>query len=217
MSSVRASGDRAYTRNEEVANTVSAATGLLVSLGVSPFLMLTALRSTQPRAVASAAIFLASVLALYLTSTLYHALAPGRAKRVVRLLDHSAIFVLIAGTYTPFALGPLAASGGRTLMIAVWTMAALGIVFKLAGGIQYRRLSNLIYLCMGWLGILWIRPFIENATWQGFLWILAGGVAYTAGILFYAAKDKTYTHSVWHLFVFAGSSCHTIAVWRYAI
>ena len=136
MSSFRASGERAYTRNEEVANTVSAATGLLVSLGVSPFLMLTALRSTQPRAVASAAIFLASVLALYLTSTLYHALAPGRAKRVVRLLDHSAIFVLIAGTYTPFALGPLAASGVRTLMIAVWTMAALGIVFKLAGGIQ---------------------------------------------------------------------------------
>ena len=210
MSSFRASGERAYTRNEEVANTVSAATGLLVSLGVSPFLMLTALRSTQPRAVASAAIFLASVLALYLTSTLYHALAPGRAKRVVRLLDHSAIFVLIAGTYTPFALGPLAASGGRTLMITVWTMAALGIAFKLAGGIQYRRLSNIIYLCM-------IRPFIENATWQGFLWILAGGVAYTAGILFYAAKNKPYTHSVWHLFVFAGSACHTIAVWRYAI
>jgi hemolysin III len=217
MSSFRASAECAYTRSEEVANTVSAATGLLVSLGVSPFLMLTALRSTQPRAVASAAIFLASVLALYMTSTLYHALAPGRAKRVVRLLDHSAIFVLIAGTYTPFALGPLAASGGRTLMIAVWTMAVLGIAFKLAGGIHYRRLSNLIYLCMGWLGILWIRPFIENATWQGFLWILAGGIAYTAGILFYAAKNRPYMHSAWHLFVFAGSSCHTIAVWRYAI
>jgi hypothetical protein len=143
MSSFRASGERAYTRNEEVANTVSAATGLLVSLGVSPFLMLTALRSTQPRAVASAAVFLASVLALYLTSTLYHALAPGRAKRVVRLLDHSAIFVLIAGTYTPFALGPLAASGGRTLMIAVWTMAALGIVFKSRAAFS-RRLSILL-------------------------------------------------------------------------
>ena len=206
-----------YTRGEEVANTVSAAVGLVLSLGVSPFLMLAALRSAQPWAAVSAAIFLASVLVLYLTSTIYHALAPGRAKRIVRILDHSAIFVLIAGTYTPFALGPLAADGGLALVIIEWTMAVLGITFKLAGGIRYKRLSNLIYLCMGWLGILWIRPFIENATWQGFLWVLAGGLAYTVGVAFYAAKNKTYMHFIWHLFVFAGSFCHTVAVWRYAI
>ena len=206
-----------YTRGEEVANTVSAAVGLVLSLGVSPFLMLAALRSAQPWASVSAAIFLASVLVLYLTSTIYHALAPGRAKRIVRILDHSAIFVLIAGTYTPFALGPLAADGGLALVIIEWTMAVLGITFKLAGGIRYKRLSNLIYLCMGWLGILWIRPFIENATWQGFLWVLAGGLAYTVGVAFYAAKNKTYMHFIWHLFVFAGSFCHTVAVWRYAI
>ncbi len=206
-----------YTRSEEVANTVSAGAGLVVFLGVSPFLMLAALRSEQPWAVASAAIFLASVLTLYLTSTLYHALAPGKAKRVLRLLDHAAIFVLIAGTYTPFALGPLAESGGVTLAAVEWAMAGMGIAFKLAGGIQYRHLSNAIYLCMGWLGLLWIRPFIENATWQGFLWVLSGGVVYTVGILFYASKNRAYMHFIWHLFVFAGSLCHTIAVWRYAI
>jgi hemolysin III len=217
MSSIEVSVERGYTRGEEIANTISAAAGLVVCLGLSPFLMLAALRSAQPWAVASSAIFLASVLVLYLTSTIYHALPPCRAKRIVRILDHSAIFVLIAGTYTPFALGPLAASGGPTLVIIEWMMAALGIVFKCAGGIRYKRLSNLIYLCMGWLGILWIRPFIENASLPGFLWVLAGGIAYTAGILFYATKNKTYMHFVWHLFVFAGSLCHTVAIWNYAI
>jgi hemolysin III len=217
MPHLEASREHSYTRNEEVANTVSAGAGLVVFLGVSPFLILAALHSEQPWAVASAAIFLASILMLYLTSTLYHALAPGKAKRVLRLLDHAAIFVLIAGTYTPFALGPLAESGGVILAAVEWAMAGVGIAFKLAGGIQYRRLSNVIYLCMGWLGILWTGPFIENATWHGFLWVLAGGVVYTVGILFYAVKSRAYMHFIWHLFVFAGSTCHTIAVWRYAI
>jgi hemolysin III len=214
---VEAPGERGYTRGEELANTVSAATGFVVFAGVAPFVILTASRSAQPWAVTSTAIFLGSIVALYFTSTLYHALPPGRTKRVVRLLDHSAIFVLIAGTYTPFALGPLAASGGVPLTIAQWIIAAMGIAFKLAGGIRYRCLSNLIYLGMGWLGIFWIRPFIENATWQGFLWVLAGGIAYSAGIPFYAAKNRTYTHFVWHLFILAGSLCHIIAVWRYAL
>jgi hemolysin III len=217
MPSIEIPAERSYTRGEEVANTLSAAAGLVVSLGVSPFLMGAALRSPQPWAAASSAIFLASVLALYLSSMIYHALPPCRAKSIVRILDHSAIFVLIAGTYTPFALGPLAKSGGPALAIIEWTMAGLGIAFKCAGGIRYTRLSNLIYLCMGWLGIFWIQPLIENAGWQGFLWILAGGVAYTAGIAFYSAKQKTYAHFVWHLFVFAGSLFHTVAIWRYAI
>ena len=210
-------GEHRYTRGEEIANTVSAAVGLVASIGVAPFMMLAALRSSQSWAFVSTAIFLTSVFALYLTSTIYHVLAPGRAKDTVRILDHSAIFVLIAGTYTPFALGPLAASGGLALAIIEWTMAVLGITFKLTGGIRYRSLSNLIYLCMGWLGIFWIRPFIENATWHGFLWVLAGGIAYTVGVAFYAAKSRTFMHFIWHLFVFAGSICHTIAVWRYAI
>jgi hemolysin III len=209
--------EHGYTRGEEIANTLSAGAGLLVFLGVSPFLIAAASDSERPLALASTSVFLASMLGLYLSSTIYHALAPSRMKRIVRILDHSAIFVLIAGTYTPFALGPLAASGGFLLAIIEWTMAVLGIAFKWAGGIQYRRLSNLIYLCMGWLGIFWIRPFIESVGWPGFFLVLSGGIAYTVGITFYAAKHRHYAHLVWHLFVIAGSLCHTFAIWKYAI
>jgi hemolysin III len=179
--------------------------------------MLAALRSDRPWTIASSAIFLASVVGLYLTSTIYHALAPCRAKHIIRILDHSAIFVLIAGTYTPFALGPLSESGGLALALIEWAMALLGIAFKCAGGIRHSGLSNLVYLGMGWLGIFWIQPLLQNIGWPGFLWILAGGIIYTAGIVFYAAKHKTYAHFIWHLFVFAGSLCHTVAVWRYVI
>ena len=217
MSSVELSLEPKYTRGEEIANTLSAAAGLVLFLGISPFLMAAASGSERPLALGSAVVFLASMLGLYLSSMLYHALAPCPMKRIVRILDHSAIFVLIAGTYTPFALGPLAASGGFVLAIIEWTMAVLGIAFKWGGGIQYRRLSNLIYLCMGWLGILWIQPFIESVGWSGFFLVLSGGIAYTVGITFYAAKHRSYAHLVWHLFVIAGSLCHTIAIWRYAI
>ena len=217
MPSIEVPLEHGYTRGEEIANTLSAGASLLVFVGVSPFLMVAASSSERPLALASTGVFLASMLGLYLSSTIYHALAPCRTKRIVRMLDHSAIFVLIAGTYTPFALGPLAASGGFVLAITEWTMAVLGIAFKWRGGIQYRRLSNLIYLCMGWLGILWIRPFIESVGWSGFFLVLSGGIAYTVGITFYAAKHRRYAHLVWHLFVIAGSLCHTIAIWRYAI
>jgi hemolysin III len=217
MSSLELSAERGYTRGEEAANTLSAAAGLLVFLGVSPFLLTAALASNEPSSVTGCVIFLGSVLALYSSSTIYHALAPCRAKHIFRILDHAAIFVLIAGTYTPFALGPLAASQGLALAIIEWTMAVLGIAFKCAGGLRYRRLSTVVYLSMGWLGIFWIRPLIENIGWSGFLWVLAGGIAYTAGILFYAAKHKTYSHFVWHLFVFAGSLCHTMAIWNYVL
>jgi hemolysin III len=209
--------EHGYTRGEEIANTLSAGAGLLVFLGVSPFLIAAASDSERPLALASTSVFLASMLGLYLSSTIYHALAPSRIKRIVRILDHSAIFVLIAGTYTPFALGPLAPSGGFLLVIIEWTMAVLGIAFKWAGGIQYRRLSNLIYLCMGWLGVFWIRPFIESVGWPGFFLVLSGGIAYTVGIMFYAVKHRHYAHLVWHLFVIAGSLCHTFAIWKYAI
>ena len=217
MPSIEVPLEHGYTRGEELANTLSAGAGLLVFVGVSPFLMVAASSSERPLALASSGVFLASMVGLYLSSTIYHALAPCRIKRIVRILDHSAIFVLIAGTYTPFALGPLAASGGFVLAIVEWTMAVLGIAFKWAGGVQYRRLSTLIYLCMGWLGIFWIRPFIESVGWSGFLLVLSGGIAYTVGITFYVAKHRSYAHFVWHLFVFAGSLCHTLAVWRYAL
>ena len=191
MSSVELSLEPKYTRGEEIANTLSAAAGLVLFLGISPFLMAAASGSERPLALGSTVVFLASMLGLYLSSMLYHALAPCPMKRIVRILDHSAIFVLIAGTYTPFALGPLAASGGFVLAIIEWTMAVLGIAFKWRGGIQYRRLSNLIYLCMGWLGIF-VDPTVYRECWLvRILFGAFGGIAYTVGITFYAAKHRT--------------------------
>jgi hemolysin III len=217
MSSSGITAERDYSRGEEIANTLSAAAGLVVFAVVSPFLMRGAMASDESSAVAGCAIFLVSIFALYASSTIYHALTPCRAKQFVRLLDHSAIFILIAGTYTPFALGPLARDAGLALALIEWTMALLGIAFKWTGGLRYRRASNLIYLTMGWLGIFWIPPLVESIGWTGFFWVLAGGIAYTVGIIFYAAKHKAYSHFVWHLFVFAGSLCHTVAIWRHVI
>jgi hemolysin III len=208
--------ERGDTRGEQLANTLSSLLGLLVVLGLSPLLVHAAQRSANPYSLAGAIVFSFALIALYLASTLYHGLPPGRAKHLVRLFDHAAIFLLIAGTYTPFALGPLRDHGGWWLLLCEWTLAVLGVVFKIAGGIRHRRLSNLIYLGMGWLGLFWMRPFLQHVPLQGFAWLLAGGIAYTAGIAFYAAKHRHYAHFVWHLFVFVGTCCHAYAVLEYA-
>ena len=153
---------------------------------------------------------------LYLASTLYHALPPGRAKRVFRVLDHSAIYLLIAGTYTPFMLGVIRGPWAWTLLGTVWTLAIAGVALKGAGGIRYPRLSTAVYIAMGWLAIVAIRPLWPMVPVAGWLWIFAGGAAYTAGVAFYAAERLRYGHFIWHLFVLAGTACHVVAVMRYA-
>jgi len=212
-----AEDERAELPAERVANTLSAAIGLLLIVPAASLLSEAVHRSEHPWAAFSGWVFGASLFGLYLSSTLYHALPPGGSRRIVRLCDHSGIFVLIAGTYTPFALGPLREAGGWWLFAIEWGLAALGIAFKLAGGIRYRRLSNALYAGMGWLGLLWLRPILEHMPIAGFLWMLAGGVAYTAGLVFYMARRRAYAHFIWHIFVLAGSACHFYAVLRYAI
>jgi hemolysin III len=135
---------------------------------------------------------------------------------VFRIIDHSAIFLLIAGTYTPFTLGVLRGAWGWALLAIVWCLAALGIVLKSVGGIRYPRLSTMLYVGMGWLALIAIRPLWVHVPVAGWLWLIAGGVAYTAGIAFYAAERVRYGHFVWHVFVLAGTACHCVAVWRYA-
>ena len=149
---------------------------------------------------------------LYLASTIYHALPRNRLKRFFRLLDHSAIFVLIAGTYTPFALGPLRGLWGWILLGTVWVMAILGIGFKALGGLRYRWISICLYTGMGWMAVLAIRLFWARVPISSLLWLAAGGLAYTSGIAFYVAKRVRYTHFIWHLFVAAGTACHFFAV-----
>jgi hemolysin III len=163
-----------------------------------------------------ASVFAATIVLLYLASTLYHALPRNRAKRVLQVIDHGAIFLLIAGTYTPFTLGVLRGAWGWTLLGVVWGLAAVGIVLKAVGRLRHPALSVCLYLGMGWLVLIAVRPLWLRVPLAGLLWLLAGGLAYTAGLAFFAAKGMRYSHLVWHLFVLAGTACHFFAVLWYA-
>ena len=160
--------------------------------------------------------FAASLLILFLTSTAYHGLSGEPAKGVARFLDHVAIFVLIAATYTPFALGPLRTHGGILLFALEWLLALIGLCFVLCGGYDSVRISNALYIGMGWLGLFFIADFINTVPLAGIGLILAGGVFYTAGVAFYSAKKLRFSHLVWHLFVLAGAICHAVAVYAYS-
>jgi len=153
---------------------------------------------------------------LYLASTLYHALPGNRAKRVFQVLDHAAIFLLIAGTYTPFTLGVLHGTLGWTLFGLVWGLALAGVALTAAGGVRYPKLTTWLYLAMGWLILIAIKPLWLRMPSEGLFWLLGGGIAYTVGVAFYAAKRVRYFHFVWHLFVITGTACHFIAVLRFA-
>jgi hemolysin III len=206
---------RPQNLGEEIANSVSHGAGFLASLAMLPVLVIGALNDGAA-AVVGAAIFGATVALLYLTSTIYHALPANRAKRIFQIVDHAAIYLLIAGTYTPFTLGVLRGAWGWTLFGVIWGLAAIGIFVKSVQGIRYPRLSTVVYLAMGWLVLVAIKPLVSTVPAQGLLWLTAGGVAYTAGVGFYAARRMRYAHFVWHLFVLAGTACHCVAVLRYA-
>ena len=201
---------------EEIANCVSHGVGCLAAVAATPFLVLAAGRRGGAVAIVGASVFAGTMVVLYLVSTVYHALPRNRAKRVFRVIDHSAIFLLIAGTYTPFTLGPLRGAWGWTLFSIVWALAVLGVTLKSVGGIRYPRLSTMLYVAMGWLALIAIRPLWFHVPTAGWLWLIAGGLAYTSGIAFYAAERMRYGHFVWHVFVLMGTVCHFFAVLWYA-
>jgi hemolysin III len=208
--------ERVQSRREEIANSVSSGIGLLAIIAGIPFLLGSAIQHGSKFSLAGAIIFAATMVLLYLSSTIYHALTLTKMKRLFRLFDHSAIFLLIAGTYTPFALGALRGVWGWTLFSLVWILAILGIGFKALGGLQYRWLSTCLYVGMGWIAVFAIRAFWLHIPLEGLLWIAAGGLAYSAGVVFYLAKRIRYGHFIWHLFVAAGTACHFCAVLWYA-
>jgi hemolysin III len=208
-------GHRPQTRGEEIANSVSHGVGFLAALAAFPILVVGA-RQHGPAAVAGAVVFATTAALLYLTSTLYHTLAPTRAKRIFRVLDHGAIYLLIAGTYTPFTLGILRGPWGWALLGLVWCLAAAGVTFKAMGGAHYSRLSTGLYLAMGWLAVIAAKPLWDLMPGWGLFWLVAGGLAYTAGVGFYAARRMRYGHFLWHLSVLTGTGCHFVAVLRYA-
>lgn len=216
MDDDRSSRRRAQSPGEEIANSVSHGLGLVAVLVAMPFLVLAAGRRGGAPATIGASVFAGTVVLLYLTSTLYHALPRSRTKRVFRVLDHGAIFLLIAGTYTPFTLGVLRGAWGWTLFGLVWGLAVLGVIVKAVRGTRYPRLSATLYLGMGWLALIAIRPIWLRLPLPGLVWLVAGGLAYTAGVAFYAADRVRYFHFVWHVCVLMGTACHSVAVFVYA-
>lgn len=202
---------------EEVASSVSHGAGVVAALIVGPLMIVRAVGHGNPWGTVGASVFVSTIVVLYLASTLYHALPHSRAKRVFRTLEHSAIFLLIAGTYTPFTLSAVRGVWGWTLFGVVWALAALGILLKATATTKHRWLPGVLYLALAWLIVVAIRPLSLQVPFTGLMWLLGGGIAYTAGMAFFAAKQVPYSHFVWHLFVLVGTSCHFVAVWRYAV
>jgi hemolysin III len=216
MAGVLELDERPQSLGEEIANSLSHGIGLLAVVAGVPVLITAALNRGDLAGIVGASVFATTMVLLYLASTLFHALPPNRAKRVFQILDHSAIYLLIAGTYTPFTLGVLRGNWGWTLFGLVWGLAVVGTVFKAFGGVRYTTLSTWVYLAMGWLVLIAIEPVWTLVPKWGLFWLVAGGVAYTAGTVFFMAERIRYFHFVWHLFVLAGTACHFIAVLWYA-
>jgi len=209
--------NRQQTLGEEIANSISHGVGFLAAVAITPLLVIKAI-PMGAAAITGAAIFGATMVVLYLASTLYHAFPNNRAKRLFRIFDHSAIFLLIAGTYTPFTLSVLPGVWGWTLFGIVWSLAIVGVVIKSIHRIGTSKLSMALYLGMGWLAILAIKPLYDAMPAWGLFWLLAGGLMYSMGIVFFAYDHKIrYSHFVWHLFVMAGTACHVVAVLGYAL
>jgi hemolysin III len=200
---------------EEVANGISHGLALVLAIGALPVLLLSAARAGSTRFTIGAAVFGVTIIILYLASTLYHSLTHARAKQFFRHVDHCAIFLLIAGSYTPFTLGVLRGPWGWTLLAIVWTLAVAGITMKLIAGHRHWWLSMVLYLVMGWLALIAVKPILTLVPLPGILLILAGGIAYSGGLAFFAAHRLRYNHFIWHLFVMAGTVCHYLAVLWY--
>ena len=213
----RAITKREQSRKEDMANSVSHAVGLAAALGAAPFLITNALPVGNTGFLVGTSLFVATMVLLYLVSTLYHALPTGKLKLRMQVVEHSAIFLLIAGTYTPFTLGALQGTWGWPLLGLVWGLAVAGVSLKAFYGISHPRVFTCFYLCMGWLVLIAVKPLYAHIPLPGLLWLAAGGVAYTVGVAFYiAGSHLRYSHLIWHLFVMAGTTCHYFAVFRYA-
>jgi hemolysin III len=201
---------------EEIANSISHGLGLVLALVALPILIVSAIRIGSTHFTVGAVVFGATMILLYLASTLYHSISHETTKRFCRLFDHSAIFLLIAGTYTPFTLGVLRGAWGWTLLAIVWCLAIAGIVIKAVPRTRHSWISMVLYVVMGWLAIVAIKPIWLLVPLPGIMLVLAGGVAYTGGLAFFAARRLRYSHFIWHLFVIAGTTCHYFAVLWYA-
>jgi hemolysin III len=214
---VAAAREKLYSLGEEIAHAVTHGLGAVLSVAGLTVLVAYATLYGETRHVVGSAIFGGTLVLMYTASTLYHSIPLPRAKRVLQIIDHSSIYLLIAGTYTPFTLVTLQGTPGWWLFGLVWTLAASGVAFKLFTTGRYEKLSLAIYLGMGWCVVLAIRPLMSALETGGLILLLAGGLSYTGGVAFYVRERLRYHHAIWHAFVLAGSVLHYFAVLFYVI
>ncbi len=206
---------RPYTLGEEIVHSVTHGIGAGLSIsGLTILVMLAVLYGTIYQTVGFT-IYGASLIILYLASTLYHSFQQPQVKQIFKIMDHSAIYVLIAGSYTPFLLLTIPGTLGWTLLVIIWALAITGVSFKTVFIHRFDKLSVLTYILMGWLSLVAVQELWVNLPLGGFIWLAAGGVVYTVGVIFYLLHQIPYTHAVWHIFVMAGSLCHYMAVLLY--
>ena len=204
------------SRREEIANSLSHGFGLAAAIVATPFLCVAAARQPNQAFYVGTIIFVVTMWLLYLCSALYHAWPQTRLKCALQIIDHAAIFLLIAGTYSPFTLGPMRGALGWTIFALIWLLAGIGVVIKLRTGVRLKKLSLVLYLGMSWLILLAFRQFVLVVPTQTVIWLLAGGIAYTSGLIFFGNQRVRYSHFVWHLFVLTGTACHFCAIFSCA-
>ncbi len=208
---------RDQSRKEELANCLSHGVGLIAAIIGSPFIIMHATAHGDAQFIVGVIIFSVTTILLYLVSTLYHILPTGKIKRIFKVIDHSTIFLLIAGTYTPFTLGVLHGAWGWSLFGVIWGLVLIGVLLKAFNIASHPIMSNGLYLLMGWLVLIAIEPLLARMPTAGLLYLLAGGLFYTVGIIFYNADSRLqYGHLIWHVFVLAGTVSHYFAVFWYA-
>jgi hemolysin III len=206
-----------YTLAEEMAHAITHGVGLALSVAALVVLVVFASLRGDAWHVVSVSIYGSTLVVLYAASTFYHAIPQSRAKRILRILDHAAIYVLIAGTYTPFTLVNLRGGWGWALFGVVWGLALLGVLLETVARTRLKALSLVLYLGLGWLIAIAVKPLLERVATGGLVLLLLGGLAYSGGVAFYAWRRLPYHHAIWHLWVLAGSVCHFFAVLLYVI
>lgn len=206
-----------YSKNEELANSLTHGLGTLLGItALVVLLVISTMRGTASHIISSA-IYGSSLIMLYGASTLYHSVHSPSAKKILQKIDHSSIFILIAGTYTPFTLVSLSGAWGWSLLGLIWGLAIFGVVLELATKKPYKKVSIALYLSMGWLIVIAIKPMIESVETGGLLLLLSGGIVYSLGVIFYVWKSFPFNHAIWHLFVLAGSTLQFFAVYYYVL
>jgi hemolysin III len=206
-----------YSLGEEIANSISHGAGVVFGVLALFLLLISAVQMNDALRIASAAIYGVSIILLFLASTLYHAVQHHPTKSVLKLLDHCAIYLLIAGSYTPFLLLTLGGGFGAVLMVVVWTIAVAGILFKLFSNHRFHNLSVITYLAMGWFALVGAYQLAMNLHWAGIGLLVAGGVIYSLGVIFYQVERIPFNHAIWHLFVLGGCVCHFLAVYYFVL